>query len=652
MNKLTNLAERVRFGTFELNVRTGELASVGTAAVEAGAAKVQLRQQPFQILRILVERQGKIVTREEIRQILWPDDTVVEFDRSINVAMAILRKALADDADHPNYIETLVGRGYRLIALVEWQQSSTAAQDLLEPRADTLPRIEGQISEREPRAARHWRKTAILGSSAVILIVVGYLSWRHFRAITPPKSEKIMLAVLPFENLTGDPNKEYLADGLTEETISQLGRLNPEQLGVIARTSVMGYKHKSERLDQIGRDLSVQYVLENSLRGSGDHVRITTQLLQVKDQSHLWSQDYDYSAKDILKVEDDVAKAVARETQLHLSSQQKAELAQSRPVKPEAFEAYLQGYYFFERDTDKDTEMAAKYYERATQLDPSYALAWAGLSRVRKWQAKTSLIPTEQGYRLAREEVQRALALDPNLAQAHIQLGRIQQQVDFDWTGADASYQRAVELEPGNPESVGQAASSAAFLGHFDRALLLSRRTIDLDPLNATSWVRLGQIECWSGQLDAAIPDLKKALDLNRNLWSADISLSQIYIMQGRPQDALPEIELIRYDLWRAVQHAVAYYALGRQKEADAALSELIARYHARSAHAHSAYSAYGIAQVYAFRKQSDEAFQWLDRAYAYHDDGLIETKVDPLLKNLHNDPRYTALLKKLNLPN
>jgi len=652
MNKLTNLAERVRFGTFELNVRTGELASVGTAAVEAGAAKLQLRQQPFQILRILVERQGKIVTREEIRQILWPDDTVVEFDRSINVAMAILRKALADDADHPNYIETLVGRGYRLIALVEWQQSSTAAQDLLEPRADTLPRIEGQISEREPRAARHWRKTAILGSSAVILIVVGYLSWRHFRAITPPKSEKIMLAVLPFENLTGDPNKEYLADGLTEETISQLARLNPEQLGVIARTSVMGYKHKSERLDQIGRDLSVQYVLENSLRGSGDHVRITTQLLQVKDQSHLWSQDYDYSAKDILKVEDDVAKAVARETQLHLSSQQKAELAQSRPVKPEAFEAYLQGYYFFERDTDKDTEMAAKYYERATQLDPSYALAWAGLSRVRKWQAKTSLIPTEQGYRLAREEVQRALALDPNLAQAHIQLGRIQQQVDFDWTGADASYQRAVELEPGNPESVGQAASSAAFLGHFDRALLLSRRTIDLDPLNATSWVTLGQIECWSGQLDAAIPDLKKALDLNRNLWSANVSLSQIYIMQGRPQDALPEIELIRYDLWRAVQHAVAYYALGRQKEADAALTELIARYHARSAHAHSAYSAYGIAQVYAFRKQSDEAFQWLDRAYAYHDDGLIETKVDPLLKNLHNDPRYTALLKKLNLPN
>src|ERR1700704_3816836 len=171
-----------------------------------------------------------------------------------------------------------------------------------------------------------------------------------------------MLAVLPFENLTGDPNKEYLADGLTEETISQLGRLNPEQLGVIARTSVMGYKHKDERLDQIGRDLSVQYVLENSIRESANHLRLTAQLIQVKDQTHLWSQDYDYPAKDILKVEDDVAKAVAREIQLRLPSQQQAELTQSHPVNPEAFDAYMQGHYYFERDSYKDTEMAANYF--------------------------------------------------------------------------------------------------------------------------------------------------------------------------------------------------------------------------------------------------------------------------------------------------
>ena len=176
-----------------------------------------------------------------------------------------------------------------------------------------------------------------------------------------------MLAVLPFANLTGDPNKEYLADGLTEETISQLGRLNPEQLGVIARTSVMGYKQKDERLDQIGRELSVQYVLENSLRESGTHLRLTAQLIQVKDQTHLWAQDYDYLAKDILNVQDDVAKAVAHEIRVRLTSKQQAELAQSRPVNPEAFDAYLQGYSFFQRNTEKDADMAAKYFERATQ---------------------------------------------------------------------------------------------------------------------------------------------------------------------------------------------------------------------------------------------------------------------------------------------
>jgi TolB-like protein/DNA-binding winged helix-turn-helix (wHTH) protein len=642
MNNSTNLAERARFGTFELNVRTGELVSIGTAPAEAGSAKALLREQPFQILRILVERQGKVVTRQEIRQILWPDDTVVEFDRSINVAMAILRKALADDADHPKYIETLARRGYRLIAPVEWQESPTAAQGLPEPQADTVHRIEGQISEREARAPTHWRKAALLGASAVIL-VVGYLSWRHFRAITPPKSEKIMLAVLPFENLTGDPNKEYLADGLTEETISELGRLKPEQLGVIARTSVMGYKHKDTRLDQIGRDLSVQYVLENSLRESGNHIRLTSQLIQVKDQTHLWSRDYDYPAKDILTIEDDVAKAVAQEIRLRLTSRQQAELAQPHRVDPDAFDAYLQGYYFFERNTDKDTEMAGKYYERATQLDPSYALAWVGLSRVRKWQAMQGLIPSEEGNRLAREEVERALALNPNLAAAHTQMGRIKRQLDFDWAGGDASYQRAVELEPGDPEAVSAAASSAAMLGRFDEALRLNRRAVDLDPLNAGSWETLAETEFFMGRLNQALADCKKALELNPDVYPGPIQLTKIYVMQGRPQDALPEIGRVRDEPQRAFLYAIAYYALDRKQESDAALSELITKYQR---------STYRIAEVYAFRNQFDEAFEWLDRAYGQRDAGLILTKVDPLLKSLRHDPRYAALLKKLNLPN
>jgi TolB-like protein/DNA-binding winged helix-turn-helix (wHTH) protein len=646
VNNSTNLSELVRFGTFELNVRTGELVSIGTAAAEAGSAKVLLREQPFQILRILVERQGNVVSRQEIRQILWPDDTVVEFDRSINVAMAILRKALADDADHPKYIETLARRGYRLVAPVEWQLSSTAAHDSLGSRAQTIPGIEGQINEREPRAPKYWLNAAVVVVSAVILVSIIYRSWRHFPDATAPapSSQKIMLAVLPFQNLTGDPNKEYLADGLTEEMISQLGRLNPEQLGVIARTSVMGYKHKDVRLDQIGRDLSVQYVLENSLRESGDHLRLTAQLIQVKDQTHLWSQDYDYAAKDTLNVEDEVAKAVAREIRVRLTSQQQGDLARSRPVNPEAFDAYLQGYHFFQGSTDKDADMAAKYFERATQLDPSYALAWAYLSRARNWQANESLIPMEEGRRLAREAVERALSLNPGLADAHAQMGRLKITVDYDWAGANASYQRAVELEPGNPEGVRLAALSAAELGRFDEALQLARRAVDLDPLNADSWENLGEVEFYMGHLDQAAADGKKSLELNPDFWGGPILLTRIYLLQGQPQDALREIERVHYAPYRAHLYALTYYALGRKKESDAVLSELITKYHASNA--------FEIATIYAFRNQTDEAFEWLDRAYAQRDPSLMSTKMDPLLKSLHVDPRFAALLKKLNLPN
>jgi TolB-like protein/Flp pilus assembly protein TadD len=519
----------------------------------------------------------------------------------------------------------------------------TALEKAQEQREQSAPEMSEKAARVQRQIKPHWWKAALVLASAVILVAAGYISWRHFRPTGPTRSDKIRLAVLPFENLTGDPNKEYLADGLTEEMISQLGRLDPEQLGVIARTSVMGYKHKDERLDQIGRDLSVQYVLENSLRESGNHIRLTAQLVQVRDQTHLWSQDYDYPVKDILTVEDDVAKSVARQIQLRLTSQKQTEVGRSRPVNPEAFDAYLQGYYYFERDTDKDTDMAAKYYERATQLDPSYALAWVGLSRARNWQANVGLIPAEEGRRHAREAVERALALNPNLAEAHAQMGRIKRQVDFDWVGADASIQRAIALDPRDPDIVRLAASSAAMLGRFDEALQLNRRAVDLDPLNPNSWESLGEIEFLAGQLEEAAADSKKALELSPDVWSSHSFLSQIYIIHGRPQDALPEIELVRFAPIRAFLYPIAYYALGRKKQSDAALSELIAKYHASSA--------YQIAEVYAFRNQSDEAFEWLDRAYAQRDGGLIATKVEPLLKSLHKDPRYTAFLKKLNLP-
>jgi TolB-like protein/DNA-binding winged helix-turn-helix (wHTH) protein len=628
-----------RFGQFVLDSRKRTLSRADSP--------VPLTAKAFDVLLFLAQHPNRLVTKEELLKAVWGDTFVEEG----NLAQYIshLRKALGDASEHARLIVTIARKGYQFTADVTVADAADSAGQATaqvstadSSPAHSQPGIENPAAEAVSKASRHWQKAAIVGASAVVVVIVSLASWRHLGSMTPPRSQRIMLAVLPFQNLTGDPEKEYLADGLTEETISLLGRLNPEQLGVIARTSVMGYKHSDERLDQIGRDLSVQYVLENSFRESGDHIRLTAQLIQVKDQTHLWSQDYDYPVKDILNIEDDVAKALAQEIRVHLTSQQQAVLAQSHPVNPDAFNAYLQAHYFFERNTDRDTDMAAKYYERATQLDPSFALAWAGLSRVRKWQGATRLIPEEEGNRLAREAVERALALNPNLAEAHIQMGRIKQQVDFDWAGAYASRQRAVELEPGNVDALVTAASSAAVLDRSDEALRLSRRAVGLDPLNPGSWQALGEIELWVGQLDQAAADTKKALELSPDVWPGPIVLSKIYVMLGRPRDALPQIELIRYEPERAYLHAIAYHALGREKESDTALSELIAKYPRNT---------YTIADVYAYRNQYDEAFQWLERAYARHDSGLAQTKVDPLLKNLHKDPRFAAFLKKLNLP-
>jgi TolB-like protein/DNA-binding winged helix-turn-helix (wHTH) protein len=517
---------------------------------------VPLTPKAFDVLLFLAQNPNRLVTKEELLQAVWGDTFVEEG----NLAQYIshLRKALGDNPEDTRLIVTIARKGYQFTADVTVAEATdTAKQPAAQvPTAnslvDTQPVVGSPANEGGSRRPKHWWNAAALATLIVILAAGAYASWRHFSSMTPPPSHKIMLAVLPFENLTGDPNKEYLADGLTEETISHLGRISPEQLGVIARTSVMGYKHKDERLDQIGRDLSVEYVLENSLRESGNHIRLTAQLIQVKDQTHVWSQDYDYPANDILTIEDDVAKALAHEIRVRFTSQQQAELAPSHSPSPEAFDAYLRGYYFFERNTNKDTDMAAKYFERATQLDPSYALAWAWLSRTRNFQANAELIPPVVGRRLAREAVERALTLNPKLAAAHVQMARIKHQVDFDWVGADASAQRALALEPGNPENLKSAASAAAILGRLDEAIELSRRAVAIDPLNGDSWERLGESEYFIGQLDEAAADSKKALELKPDVWPGHIQLSKIYLMQGRPQDALAEIELVGYEPVRA----------------------------------------------------------------------------------------------------
>jgi TolB-like protein/DNA-binding winged helix-turn-helix (wHTH) protein/cytochrome c-type biogenesis protein CcmH/NrfG len=645
-----------RFGPFVLDPQR--------RALYCDESPVPLTPKAFDVLLFLAQNPNRLITKDELLKAVW-GETFVE-EGNLTQYISHLRKALADDSEDSRLIVTISRKGYQFTAdVAQAETPDVTKRDAAQvptsgvstpgiavkakaghqnSPAEALNVLESaEVNAAIPKPGSRWRLAAVLGSVAVVLLVAGYISWRSFSSVPPPRSGKIMLAVLPFQNFTGDPKQEYLADGLTEEMIAQLSRLHPEQLGVIARTSVMGYKHGDQRLDQIGRDLSVQYVLENSLRGSGDHLRITAQLLQVKDQSHLWAQDYDYRPRDILSLEDDVARAVAREVQIHLTSQQQADLTQLRHANAEAFDAYMQGRFFLERDSAGDLNKAVSYYEQAIQLDSSYAPAWVGLSLALFRQADTGSVPLKEGRRRSREAVERALALDPNLPEAHARIGQIKRLADWDWTGADASLQRALELDPGNSAVLNLAAGLAFSLGRFEEAAELTRRAIALDPLNAAMRGSLAEICFTMGRLEEAEVHFKKALELDPDLPPNHEGLGLAYLAQGRAQDALAEIEREQMGMWRLQGQAVAYYALGRKKESDTALSELIAKYQSDSA--------FLIAEVYSFQKEPDQAFKWLDRAYVQHDTGVQETKASTLLQNLRGDPRYTAFLKKLRLP-
>jgi TolB-like protein/DNA-binding winged helix-turn-helix (wHTH) protein/Tfp pilus assembly protein PilF len=630
---------------------------------------VSLTSKTFDVLAFFVQNPNRVVTKKELLDTVWAGSFVEE--GVLTQYIFQLRKVLTNVSEDNRWIVTIPGKGYQFTADVAIDEggegtsradskvpdlgvSSTGVPVETEPGHERS-RIEAvavrelpRIAAAAPKPRSPFRAALALTAVAVVLAVAGYIAWRHLRpappqAGPPPGPEKIMLAVLPFQNLTSDPKEEYLADGLTEELISQLGRLHPEQLGVIARTSVMGYKHSDTRLDQIGRELSVQYVLEGSVRRSADRFRVTVQLVQVKGQSHLWSQDYDYRPQDILSLEDDAAMAVAREIQLRLTPQQQASLTTLRPVIPDAFDAYLQGRYFSEHPFPKENlDKATHYLEQAVKLDHSYALAWASLAEAWRLQVIWGYIPNEDGYRQAREAVERALALDPNLAEAHAQIGWIKLTKDWDWVGAEASFQRALALDPGNSTVVSEASYMAAYLGRFDEALKLARRAVELDPRNALSRRSLAEICYWAGRQEEAVGDFKRALDLDPNLPQTHWILGLLYLMQGHAPEALAEMEKDPMVPARLKGQAIVYYAMDLRIESDSALAELIAKYQE---------GRFSTAEAYAFRGETDRAFDWLEQAYAHDDERLAEIKVDPLLRNLHGDPRYAALLKKLHVP-
>lgn len=468
------------------------------------------------------------------------------------------------------------------------------------------------------------------------LLRLGEKGEEHGPASVKETAWKNSLAVLPFVNMSADPEQEYFCDGLTEELITKMSQIR--ELKVPARTSAFAFKGKFADVREIGRKLGVANVLEGSVRKSSSRIRISAQLISTTDGYHLWSETYDRDLDDIFAVQDEIARSVAGTLQVTLLSTKEA-LPETK--NSEAYNALLMGRYFYAKQTREGLEKAIAYYDQAITLDPGFARAWAGLAAAYAFQAGVGYASPKPGYDQARAAAKKALALDRNLAYAHRIMGYIQMSCDWDWAAAEESFQTAMSLEPGRGQV--EAAQLAVARGRFDVAVALARQAVESDPISVQPHATLGMAYWYGGRPDEAVAAYQKILEIIPEYPAMRGLIGWVRLTQSKPQEALAVLDQTKDPMWRLPGMAMYYHTQGRTAESDSALAEFIEKYHAGSA--------YNIAQVYAYRGEADRAFEWLDKAYSQHDGGMFLVKVDPLLKSLRADLRFKALLAKLRLP-
>lgn len=453
-----------------------------------------------------------------------------------------------------------------------------------------------------------------------------------------PGQDKPSIAVLPFLDLSPEKDQAYFSDGVAEELLNALSKI--PGLRVAGRTSSFQFRDAREDFSVIAKKLHVSTILEGSVRKQANRVRITTQLIKTADGFNLWSDTYERDMTDIFGVEEEIAHAVIGSLKITLLGNNAG--PQSKKPNPEAYNAYLQGRYFFRQSNKASFEKSVDYFQQAIRLDPFYAPAWAALAKSFYAQADLGYIPDRDGYQKAREAGEQALQLDPNLGEAHAALGWIAMHSDWNWAFADASYKRALELDPENVTVISAAGVLSAILGRLNEAIARQRRASEIDPLNSVVYRNIGLFSYYAGRQQEAIAAINKALELAPEAAVAHSLLGQIYLALAQPQEGLAEMEREKDPELRLQGLALAYQALGRKKESDRSVTELVSKF---------ADDPYVISEVYAFQGEKDRAFEWLEKAYAARDSGLTEIKGDPLLKNLEHDPRYAALLKEMRLP-
>jgi len=580
----------------------------------------------MQVLVFLAEHAGDVMAKERIIQAVWADTFVT--DDVLTRAISDLRKAFEDDPHEPRVIQTIPKGGYRLIAPVE-------------PVAPVFPSREGGTARTPPLHKRRWIAALVV---LALAIVAAYVLRERFRSRAKPPAGKIMLVVLPFDNLSGDPEQEYFSDGMTEEMTAQLGQLSPERLAVIGRASAMTYKHAKKTIDQIGKELRVQYVLEGSVRRAGDHVRITAQLIEVGDQTHVWAQSYDRALRDALVLQSEVAQAVANEIELKLTPQQQARLATLRPVNPEAYELYLKGKYYDERGGVSNTQKAQVYFQQAIEKDPQYAPAYAGMALAYPDFAVLSGVPVKDAHARTRELTLKALEIDPHLAEAHLALA------DFEfggwnWSAAEREYERAISLNPSYAEAREHYAEFLSCMGRHNQALAEVKQAHELDPLSLLINTQVGYTFYWARRPDEAMDQFKKALDLDPSHGRAHIGLGRAYVYKGMFDEGIAEIEK-GHASWGLQRGSLWGYALGAGGRREEAV-KMLRRY----LEIRKPFTPFAVATFYAGLGDKDKALAWLERAFDEHGYSLLRLKVDPFFDSLRSDPRFQDLVRRMNFP-
>ena len=635
----------VRFGAFELDLRTGELRKSGV--------RIHLPDQPFQLLKTLLDRPGELVTRDELRQRLWSTETFVDFDHGLNAAVRRLRDALGDSADVPRFVETLPRRGYRFIAPLIRQPVAEET-----PPSGPAAESNGEISP-TPIAKPAWRLTRALafGIAAFTLVAgaalwaSGYRPWSRGTRPATSVNGRFMLAVLPFANLTGDADQEYIGDGMTEELIAQLGRMDPSRLGIIARTSAMQFKKTTKRADEIGADLGVSHVVEGSVRTTGDRIRVAVQLIDTRSQSQLWAEQYERDSKNLLTLQRDVAEAIARQITARLGIVRANASGEARrhSTVAEAYEHYLRGRYHSLQDTTDGLDKAMQHLRRAIELDPSYALAYSGLADTYTLLGSYGVLPMSEAYPLARAAALKALELDDTLGQAHNSLAAISADYYWDWADAERHFKRAIELEPNYETAHSSYAFNLAYMGRGEEALVFAERAKHLDPVSPNAQINVGIILYFARRYDESIDEIAQALELNPNFGGAHVMLGRVYAAKGAADHAIEELEhaqgLIgpRPDV--VATHAYVLARAGRQREARAVLDELRRISKPRDP------APFRLAMIHIGLGETDRAFEWLEKALQARDWQMALLNVEPIFDALRPDPRFAALVERVGLP-